>query len=143
VTSYRGGNRNENIFKMFQEFKNKFGYKTDKEIPKEWYFEKENNIKSIRDIAAFVRAEKQYDEDYKHLSGIEHSDITAAIVESFELSRESLYGYLILLKSVHILGIMINFGMTIVGDKTGNEILSILKEINIISADFYAKINVE
>ncbi|MGA2468283.1 MAG: DUF5677 domain-containing protein [Thermodesulfobacteriota bacterium] len=139
VEAHRGGNRSEKVLKMYQELKDTFGYETDVEVPKEWYHEKENKINTILDVAKSVGAEEQYGQDYRHLSGIEHSDITSIIVESYESKEESLYSVFVFFKSLQIVGSMME--MTIrISKKMDEEILNIVKEINAVSNDLYEEI---
>jgi hypothetical protein len=75
----------------YDRVKKQFEYQDDKgktQFPRQWY---QPEVQSIRDMFVEANLEKQYDEGYKPLSGIEHSDATAYL--PMLMSMESTEGH--------------------------------------------------
>jgi hypothetical protein len=133
--AYRGGNRDEKVVRMYEKFKNTFGYKHDGEVPREWYFEKANKISHIKDIAIYVGGKEQYNEDYRHLSGIEHTDITSVIVERIGSEKESLYVDFVFFKALQIFECILEITMNIFGKNVDDVMLNSVRDLNSLSDD--------
>jgi len=105
------------------------GYASEADVPAFWYLE--HDIRTIKHLAAVVGGLPQYEQDYSHLSGIEHSDVTAVIVEGMDGDR---YGERIAFKSSQILEAVMDFAIRICGC-TGNGAWQELVEVFNIVAD--------
>ncbi len=138
--AYRNGNRTDKVVKMFEELKKEFGFKSDEEVPRDWYQEKSNGIQLIKDVARAIGAERQYDEDYKHLSGMEHSDITSAIVTNFNEKGDEGYRRFIYFKGIQFFGQMFEMTMGISGRKLDEALLSLVNQMGLVSKELYDEI---
>jgi hypothetical protein len=138
--AYRGGNRDEKVVRMYENFKNIFGFKHDAEVPKEWYFEKANKICRIIDVAKYVGGKGQYDEDYRHLSGIQHTDIISVIVEEIGSQKESLYGDYIFFKAVQAFEFILETTLNVFGRKVDETMLNSVSGLNSLSEDLHTHI---
>jgi len=140
VEAYRHGNRNETVVRMYAKLKNTFGYKREHEVPKEWYFEKANKICHIKDVAKYVGADGQYKDDYRHLCGIQHTDITSVIVERIGSQKESLYADFVFLKAVQTFEFILETTMNVFGRKVDEVMLNSVSDLNSLSDDLYTHI---
>lgn len=138
--AYRHGNRNEKVVKMYAKLKNTFGYKHDYEVPKEWYFEKANKIAHIKDVAKYIGAEGQYKDDYSHLCGIQHTDITSVIVETIGSQKESLYSDFVFFKVLQTFAFILETTMNVFRRKVDGAILNLISDLNSLSNDLYTHI---
>ena len=93
---------------MFDRLVQEHGFDPNADIPRYWY--QEGSIRNIRHLAENVGGQNQYDEDYSHLSGVEHSDVTSVIVEKICDAR---YGDFIALKSAHVFAAVMDFAIKI------------------------------
>jgi len=138
--AYRSANRTDKVVKLYEELKKEFGFKSDDEVPKDWYQERANGIFSIKDVARFIGAERQYDEDYKHLSGMEHSDVTSAIVHNFNEKGDVGYRRFIYFKGIQFFGQMLEMTIGISGRKMNEALLSLVNKMGAVSKVLYDEI---
>ena len=104
------------------------GYASEADVPEHWY--QEGKIRHIKHLAETVGALAQYEEDYSHLSGIEHSDITAVIVEGMESNR---YGDFIAFKSSQALETVMDFTIPICGCTPEDDWKQFVAEFNTVN----------
>jgi hypothetical protein len=140
VDAYRHGNRNETVVAKYTTLKKIFGYKHEREVPKEWYFEKANKICHIKDVAKYVGGEGQHKDDYTHLSGIQHTDITSVMVERIGSRKESLYADFVFFKAIQTSGSILETTMNAFGRKVSEVMLNSLRDLNSLSDDLHAHI---
>jgi len=95
---------------MLDQFIRENGYRNPSEVPRYWY--QEDRIQSIKALARTVGSLRQYEEDYTHLSGIEHTDITASLVQNLCGPR---YGDFVAFKSTQIVSAILDFAIRICG----------------------------
>lgn len=118
-------NRSPQSQEMFARFIREHGYRSEREVPKYWY--QEGGIQTIKHLADSVGGLRQYNDDYTHLSGIEHTDITASIVQ--ELCGER-YGDFIALKSSHVVAALMDFATKICGCTVTIQAAGIVEDFN-------------
>lgn len=115
---------------MFDRLVREHGYRSGAEVPAYWY--QEGPIRQIRHLADSVGGLRQYDEDYTHLSGVEHSDVTSVIVQHL---CGSVYGDYIAHKSTHILAAVMDFAIKICGCTLTDEWDSLIQKYGILADD--------
>lgn len=113
---------------MIDRFIREHGFGSEAEIPKYWY--REPGIQTIKDVANAIGGLRQYEEDYTHLSGIEHTDITASIVQELCGSR---YGDFIAVKSSHAVVAVLDFAIKICGGTHPERYAAIVEEFNALA----------
>ena len=118
---------------VIKRLKTEFGYKPDEQLPKCWHSLKglsDRRMHRIKDIACAVgpKGVAEYDEDYALLSGVEHSDISGFVMQSF--GAESDLARILLLKSVLMFGFLLDAMIFISKRKPGEDFLELTKRIN-------------
>lgn len=118
---------------VIKRLKTEFGYKNDEQLPKCWHSLKglsTRRMRRIYDIACAIgpKGVAEYKEDYALLSGVEHSDISGFIMQSF--GAESNLARILLLKSVLKFGFLLDAIIFISKRKPGDDFLKLTKKIN-------------
>ena len=109
-------------------FVREHGFHADNEVPRHWY--QEPGINTIKDMAVAVGALEQYQEDYTHLSGIEHTDITATIVQDLCGAR---YADFVAIKSSYVFVAVLDFSLRICSNNLAGEFEVIVAEFNALT----------
>ena len=104
------------------------GYASEADIRAYWY--QEGTIRNFKGLAESVGAAAQYEEDYSHLSGIEHSDMTAVIVENMDGER---YGDYVAFKSSQVLESVMDFSIPICGCAVDDHWKHLVTEFNTVA----------
>jgi hypothetical protein len=115
---------------QFDQVIRELGYASEKEVPTYWY--QEGKIRNIKDLAQSAGALPQYEEDYGHLSGIEHGDITAVMVERMDGER---YGDFVAFKATQCLATVMDFVSTMCACDNGEALKALLVELNTLADD--------
>lgn len=137
--AYKSGIRTDKVVRMFEELKKTFGYREDKDVPSRWY--QEPGINRISDIAREVGAEAQYTQDYSHLSSLEHSDITASVVDNFIRKGDSGYADFVSLKANQFFGHMLEITAFICGRQPGRRLMGTIERLEEQSKSMYKQLN--
>lgn len=112
----------------FNRFVREHGYSSKSDVPRYWY--QEDRIHQIKDLATAVGGLRQYEEDYTHLSGVEHNDVTASIVQDLCGER---YGDFIAFKSTQLVSAIMDFAVKIYGCTLTTEWVRMMEEFNALA----------
>lgn len=115
---------------MFDRLVREHGYRSSADVPAYWY--QEGKIRTIRDLASSIGGLRQYDEDYSHLSGVEHSDVTSVIVQHL---CGAVYGDFVACKSTHIVAAVMDFAIKICGCTVTEGWDGVIREYNVLADD--------
>ena len=115
---------------MFQRFRREHGFQSESEVPRFWY--QETDTQTIKNLAERVGGLRQYEQDYSHLSGIEHTDITATIVQQLPNER---YKDFIAFKSSYVLAMVQDITIKICGCEATKETVDVMKGFDALAKE--------